>query len=115
MLMTTLMKRWFRTTALTVGFLVFLLGGFPTILYSLPLEGQITSGDGNFHQPNSNELIIQQNSDRLISQWRQFNIGTNEKVQFLQPNSDAIALNRITGGNPSEILGQLLAKVKYFY
>jgi len=114
MLMTNLMKRWFRTTALTVGFLVFLLGGFPTILFSLPLDGQITSGDGNFHQPNGNELIIQQNSDKLISQWKQFNIGTNEKVQFLQPNSDAIALNRITGGNPSEILGQLLANGKIF-
>ncbi len=114
MLMTNLMKRWFRTTVLTVGFLIFLLGGFPCILFALPLEGQITSGDGSFHQPNSNELIIQQNSDRLISQWQQFNIGTNEKVQFLQPNSDAIALNRITGGNPSEILGQLLANGKIF-
>ncbi len=114
MLMISLMKRWFRTTALTVVFLIFLLGGFPSILFSLPLEGQITSGDGSFHQPNGNELIIQQNSDRLISQWQQFNIGTNEKVQFLQPNSEAIALNRITGGNPSEILGQLLANGKIF-
>ncbi len=108
------MKRWFRTTALIAGFLIFLIGGFPTILFSLPLEGKITAGDGSFHQPNSNELIIQQNSDKLISQWKQFNIGTNEKVQFLQPHSESIALNRITGGNPSEILGQLLANGKIF-
>src|SRR6202012_5128870 len=37
-----------------------------------------------------------------------------EAVRFVQPNSNAVALNRVTGSDPSSILGSLTANGKVF-
>src|SRR5260221_7116832 len=52
---------------------------------------------------------INQTSDRVIIDWRGFSIGAGELTRFNQPSSSAAALNRVTGGDPSQILGQLSA------
>lgn len=75
---------------------------------SLPTGGQITQGQGSITQ-SGNALTIQQNSQRLVAQWGSFNIGAGQKVQFLQPSSSAVALNRVTGTEASKILGSLQA------
>ena len=42
--------------------------------------------------------------------WQSFNIGAGYGVQFVQPSSQAIALNRVVGlSGPSQILGSLTA------
>ena len=52
---------------------------------------------------------INQTSDRAIIDWRGFSIGAGELTRFNQPSSTAATLNRVTGGDPSQILGQLSA------
>ena len=46
--------------------------------------------------------------------WQSFNIGKREAVQFVQPNSSSVALNRVLGADPSSILGSLSANGKVF-
>ncbi|HLP02153.1 MAG TPA: YDG domain-containing protein [Opitutaceae bacterium] len=80
---------------------------------TLPTGGQIAAGSGHITQ-NGNLLVIQQDSTKLVANWHTFDIGNAAAVQFRQPGSDAIALNRVTGGDPSQILGTLDANGRVF-
>jgi filamentous hemagglutinin family protein len=73
-----------------------------------PIGGQITSGAGQIQQLG-NTTVIQQNSQTLTLNWQSFNIGANQTVDFVQPGSSSIAVNRIFSSTPSEIYGHLNA------
>ena len=59
-------------------------------------------------------VTIDQSSSRLAIDWQRFDIGADESVTFIQPSSQAIALNRILGQDPSTILGNLSANGQVF-
>ncbi len=82
-------------------------------VWALPVGGQVNGGSAVL-TTNANTLFIEQGSQQLSLQFEQFNIGVNERVTFLQPNRDAVALNRIVGGNASELLGQLESNGQVF-
>lgn len=73
---------------------------------ALPTQGQIAAGQGQIQQ-GLNQTTIHQHSQRLIINWDSFQVGTDARVQFVQPGRDSIALNRVTGGSVSSIFGQL--------
>ncbi|WP_262963882.1 filamentous haemagglutinin family protein [Methylobacter psychrophilus] len=54
-------------------------------------------------------LRIDQQSDKAILNWQSFNVGKENTVQFVQPGSSSIALNRINQADPSQIFGQIIA------
>lgn len=56
-----------------------------------------------------NTLRIDQQSDKAILNWQSFNVGKENTVQFVQPGSSSIALNRINQADPSQIFGQIIA------
>ncbi|MEQ1544767.1 filamentous haemagglutinin family protein [Methyloglobulus sp.] len=66
----------------------------------------VTSGSAT-HQILGNALHINQKSDKAILKWDKFNIGVKNQVQFHQPKTTSIALNKITDQNASQILGKL--------
>ena len=76
----------------------------------LPVPAQIlaTMGQANLNV-SGNTLQIKQITDRAILNWDSFNVGTKNQVNFQQPNSTSIALNRIFQGDPSRILGKITA------
>ena len=78
-----------------------------------PLDGKITSGSGKISQSGSNSTILQ-NSQRMAVDWSSFSIRPNETVNFIQPNAQAIALNRVTGREASSILGRINANGNVF-
>lgn len=49
------------------------------------------------------------NSDRAIIEWQSFSIGQGETAQFIQPSIDASVLNRVVGGDLSNLQGALLS------
>src|SRR5690606_36957885 len=59
-------------------------------------------------------LTIEQFGDRLGIDWQSFSIGHGETVTFVQPGDWAVAVNRVTGHNPSEIFGNLSANGQVF-
>ena len=61
-----------------------------------------------------NTTTINQTSQRLALDWTQLSTAANEALKFNQPNAQAIALNRITGSNPSSFLGSLTANGQVF-
>ncbi len=56
-----------------------------------------------------NKLQINQLKNKVTLNWKSFNIGVNNHVNFTQPNASSIALNRIGQNDPSRILGKLTA------
>lgn len=97
-------RKW--KNSLTAGVLLALaLGGTG---YAMPAGGQIQSGQGAIAQ-NGKTMTVTQNSGKMAVDWTQFNIARDEAVKFAQPGRDAVALNRITGGQKSVIDGALSA------
>ena len=80
---------------------------------ALPSGALITSGSATVGT-NGMQMTINQSSQKIIANWQSFNIGEKASVRFNQPNSSAIALNRINDQNPSQIMGSLSANGQVF-
>jgi filamentous hemagglutinin family protein len=76
---------------------------------TLPQGGNIVGGSGNIQQTSSTQLTINQSSQNLSIDWQSFSIGAGHIVRFNQPNSSALALNRVIGPDPSQIFGSIQA------
>ncbi len=80
-----------------------------------PQGAQVVGGAATVQGQGTTSVVVQQSTDKAIINWNSFNIGANEKTQFIQPNSSSIALNRVTGGlGPSQIYGALSANGRIF-
>ena len=75
---------------------------------ALPTGGKVVAGSAAISQA-AKTLTVQQTSQRAALDWQSFNIGAAATVNFKQPNSSAVALNRITGNEASQIYGKLNA------
>ena len=80
---------------------------------SLPDGGQITAGVATIATTGT-QMTVNQSSQKMIANWQSFNIGENASVRFIQPNSTAAALNRISNQSPSQIMGLLSANGQVF-
>lgn len=117
------MKKTIRFAAAhtpTVRALVVALAGIGLI--SLPVTeamanpqgGQVVAGSATIRQETPTKVGITQTTDKAIIDWRSFSIGANGQVQFYQPSASAVALNRVVGQDPSQILGRLTANGQVF-
>ena len=84
-----------------------------TAAHALPVGGSVAAGSGAI-SAGGGALTVKQSSQNLVIDWQSFNIAKGETVQFLQPNSSSVALNRVTGTDPSSIFGSLSANGKVF-
>ncbi|MGJ7526695.1 YDG domain-containing protein [Variovorax sp. GB1P17] len=76
--------------------------------WAAPGGGSISAGSGSITQ-NGGTTTIVQGSQNLSINWARFGIAAGESVNFIQPGSSAIALNRVTGTEASAIHGSLTA------
>lgn len=130
-------RRPFRTGAFALGLLAASAAGIPAAHAAPPVSPNelpipqggytadaftpsgftsgawVTSG-GARARIEGRVLDIQQQTERAILNWRSFNIGRDNTVNFDQPSSTAIALNRIFQNDPSRILGALTADGQVF-
>jgi filamentous hemagglutinin family protein len=59
-------------------------------------------------------MTVDQSTQNVSIDWQTFNIEANESVRFNQPSVNSIALNRVLGQDPSQILGNLPANGQVF-
>src|SRR5690606_15367784 len=81
--------------------------------YALPTDGVVVAGEAGI-STHAGGMTITQGSQNAQLNWQGFSIGPAETVQFLQPDSSSVALNRVLGTDPSSILGNLSANGKVF-
>ncbi|EFP1214521.1 filamentous hemagglutinin N-terminal domain-containing protein [Salmonella enterica] len=79
----------------------------------LPTGGQIVGGQGSI-STSGNQMTIHQQTQNMATNWHSFDIGKNNTVQFVQPDSSSVALNRVTGASGSQIMGTLKANGRVF-
>ncbi|HEX4856040.1 MAG TPA: filamentous hemagglutinin N-terminal domain-containing protein, partial [Limnobacter sp.] len=72
----------------------------------LPTGGTVLIGNATT-QLNGNQLLINQASDRALTQWNSFNIGAAASVQINQPTALSSSVNRVLSNDPSRIFGSL--------
>ncbi|MGD0142107.1 MAG: filamentous hemagglutinin N-terminal domain-containing protein, partial [Rhizomicrobium sp.] len=72
-----------------------------------PSGGTVTNGSASIANPSSNATDVQQTSEGVVIDWSSFNVGKGQTTTFIQPNAQAIAVNRIGSNNASQILGTL--------
>ncbi|RDS98083.1 filamentous hemagglutinin N-terminal domain-containing protein, partial [Burkholderia contaminans] len=83
--------------------------------FALPSGENITAGKADIlRDADGKSMRIDQHTDKLITNWNDFNIAGGERVSFYQPGKHSIALNRVVGNNGSQIQGQLDANGKVF-
>ena len=80
---------------------------------ALPQGGQVAAGAADIAASQA-EMAIHQATQNAVINWNSFNIGAGERVNIYQPNAQAALLNRVLGGNPSEIFGTLSANGRVF-
>ena len=73
---------------------------------ALPTGGSFAAGQGTIAQSGA-EMTVTQSSARGVVNWQSFNIGAGNTVQI--NNGSGATLNRVTGGDPSQIMGTLKA------
>ncbi|MDB5910792.1 MAG: hypothetical protein JWP34_4906, partial [Massilia sp.] len=86
----------------------------PHAVFATPTGATVVAGQALVTQPNAQTTLVKQGSDKAIINWRSFSIAAGQTVDFQQPNSSSVALNRVTTPTPSEIFGRLSANGKVF-
>ncbi|WP_413731951.1 MBG domain-containing protein [Sodalis sp. RH20] len=85
-----------------------------SIAADLPTGGHVVLGSGQIGTAANHQLTINQSSQKMAMDWQSFDIGKDNKVTFVQPGADSIALNRVIGADGSKIIGQLNANGRVF-
>jgi len=84
------------------------LSGAAHLAQAGPTGGQVTAGTGAIQQ-SGNTTTVNQSSQNLSLSWQSFNTNGSETVNFVQPSSSAIAVNRIFDTNGTQFMGKLNA------
>lgn len=71
-----------------------------------PTGGQVVGGSGAISQTGA-QTTINQASQNMAINWQSYDVNSNERVQYIQPNASSISLNRILSNNGSTIAGHI--------
>ena len=95
------------------GLAASLMLAFASNIYALPVGGAVSAGSASI-AGGAGTVTVNQSSQNAAINWQSFSIGQAEAVRFVQPNSSAVALNRVLGPDPSSIFGSLTANGRVF-
>jgi|GEM_PF-4596998 len=80
---------------------------------ALPEGPVVRFGNARFDNPAAGVLDIT-NSTKAIIDWQDFSTRRADVVRFIQPGSSSAVLNRVTGSNPSTLLGQMTSNGRVY-
>lgn len=90
-----------------------LLVGGQAMAADLPTGGQLVGGTGTITQTSST-MTINQTSAKMAIDWQSFSVGQGKAVNFVQPGTSSVALNRVLGSDVSVIQGAINANGQVF-
>ena len=82
-------------------------------VHAQPVGGVVSAGSATIGG-TAGAMTITQTTPNVAINWLSFGINAGQSVQFVQPGSSSVALNRVIGSDPSNILGSLTANGKVF-
>lgn len=81
--------------------------------YANPSGAAVVAGSASFAQPAHNVLQVT-NTPGTIINWQHFSIARGEITRFVQQSAQSAVLNRVVGGNLSQIMGTLQSNGQVF-
>ncbi len=96
-------SKWSRATAAAAA----LAALYSPCAWANPQGGTVKQGTAVITQTGV-QMRINVSQNTFID-WHSFNINAGETTTFSQPNSHSVVWNKISSGNPSQILGNLNA------
>jgi len=84
----------------------------PPAINQLPTGGNVVRGTATIQQTSTAQaasMTVNQSSQRAVVNWDTFNLGQSASLNFVQPNAQAVTLNRVNDSNPSQIFGRITA------
>lgn len=85
----------------------------PVLVQASPQGGTVTSGQATIAQSGS-VTTVSQSTQKASINWLGFSIASGETVNFVQPGSTSITLNRVIGNEASVIDGAMNANGRVF-
>ena len=85
----------------------------PPAATQLPTGGQVVAGQASLGQSGA-AMTVTQASKRAVIDWQSFNVGSQARVDFVQPSAAAVTLNRVLDTQPSQIFGRINANGQVF-
>jgi filamentous hemagglutinin family protein len=73
-----------------------------------PAGGLVVAGQASIAQ-TANRTTVTQTSQNAAVNWQSYNVGSAHTVQYIDPSSKSMTLNRVIGPNPSEIAGHIVS------
>ncbi len=80
----------------------------PDAALANPQGGTVSAGQAGISE-SGKKLNVTQSSNKVVIDWRGFDIAPDEWTQFYQPSASSIALNRVNSNSASHIDGRLTA------
>ncbi|MES2349436.1 MAG: filamentous hemagglutinin N-terminal domain-containing protein, partial [Pseudomonadota bacterium] len=77
-----------------------------------PVSPTVVAGQASFNLQGKTYSIT--NTPNTIINWQSFSVASDEITRFIQQSADSKVLNRITGQDPTQILGSLQSNGKVF-
>ena len=90
-----------------------LAGVLASVVHANPTGPTVVHGSAHFARPGAGTLNVTTSRNAIIN-WQGFSIGAGEVTRFIQSSASSAVLNRVTGSDPSAILGQLLSNGRVF-
>lgn len=96
-----------------IALVITALLGSMTVLSAAPSTGVVTTGTATISQ-SADTTTITQTTQKASINWQSFSVAPNETVNFVQPSSSSITLNRVVGVTSSLIEGTINANGQVF-
>ncbi len=74
--------------------------------YSGPEGGVVVGGTGSIRE-GDRVTTVNQDTDRMAIDWQSYDVNVDERVEYIQPSSSSISLNRILSNSGSTIQGRI--------
>ncbi|SAK56854.1 filamentous hemagglutinin outer membrane protein [Caballeronia pedi] len=81
---------------------------------ALAVQGGVVAAGAGSISTNGGNTTISQQSDKMVVNWKNFDIAKNQSVTFSQPTASSAVLNRVTSSDPTQINGALTANGRVF-
>lgn len=78
----------------------------PHVSFANPQNGTVVGGAATIGGAGKT-LTVKQSTNRAIINWQSFSIGAGQTTRIIEPSAASAILNRVTGGDPSVLLGRL--------
>ena len=85
----------------------------PPAAGQLPTGGKVAAGSVTISQ-SGNRMDVNQASQRGAIDWATFNVGSQAQVNFAQPSSTSVTLNRVQDTQASQIFGRITSNGQVF-